>query len=169
LAPRLLLGLHEPLLEALVLPTEVFTRPEEVKLTLSKNLEAAVRSKYEDRWRRLDKNIYQIDVESLEESEPRLIEYDFSFDKGLPLNELFEKRPPKAWIERDFFIHLERFYAINEKEGLIRVSFGSFDRPEHKYILVKEGGAAYYPRPPVKTATNFRAHERLRGWIECAT
>ncbi len=148
---------------------EVFTRPKEVRLTLSKNLEAAVRSKYEDRWRRMEKNIYQIDVESLEESKPRLQEYDFSFKKALPLNKLFEKRPEKAWIERDYFIHLERFYAINEREGLVRLSFGSFDRPEHKFILLKGGEAAYYPRPPVKTATNFRAHMKIREWLECAT
>ncbi len=148
---------------------ELFTRPKEVKLTLSKNLEAAVRSKYEDRWRRMDKNIYQIDVESLEESKPRLSEYDFSFKRVLPLNELFEKKPEKAWIERDHFVHLERFYAINERDGLVRLSFGSFDRPEHKFILIEEGRAAYYPRPPVKTATNYRAHNKIREWLECAT
>ena len=148
---------------------EVFTHPKEVKLRLYKNLEAAVRSKYEDRWRKLEKNIYEIHVESLEDSEQRVSEYDFSFENALPLKELFEKKPEKAWIEKDFFVHVERFYSIGEKEGLIRISFGSFDRPEHKFVLIKESGAQYYPHPPVKTATNYKAHLKIREWIQCAT
>ncbi|BBG66075.1 tRNA (guanine46-N7-)-methyltransferase [Hydrogenimonas sp.] len=148
---------------------EVFTRPERVKLTLKKNLEAAVRSKYEDRWRRMGKNIYEVHVESLEVSEPREERYDFSFGKPLSIGELFAKKPEKASVESDFFVHFERFYAIDERDGLIRVSFGSFDRPEHKFVLVRGGSAEYYPHAPVNTATNYKAHRMIREWVECAT
>ncbi len=146
---------------------EVFTKKERVKLTLFKNIEAAVRSKYEDRWLRMGKNIYEIHVESLSTSDPRQESYDFSFLTPESLSGLFERRPTKAWIERDFFVHLERFYSINGNDGLVRLSFGSFDRPEHKFVLVRDGVASYYPHAPVATRTNYMAHRLIREWIEC--
>ncbi|WP_457594612.1 tRNA (guanosine(46)-N7)-methyltransferase TrmB [Hydrogenimonas sp.] len=148
---------------------ETFTRPRRVKLTLMKNMEAAVRSKYEDRWRRLEKNIYEIHVEALESSEPRNESYDFSFKRPCAISELFAKKPEKAWIEKEFFVHVERLYAINGEEGLVRLSFGSFDRPEHKFVLIRGGEARYYPHAPVPTRTNEMAHRRIREWIECET
>ena len=147
---------------------EVFTKPDRVRLTLEKNGEAAVKSKYEERWLRQEKDIYEIRVESLEMSEERELAADFSFPCAPSLKALFEKRPQKAWIERDFFVHVERFYAIGETEGLIRVSLGSFDRPEHKFLLIREGRAIYYPHDPVATRTNAEAHRRLKEWL-CET
>ncbi len=148
---------------------ELFTGLERVKLKLFKNMEAAVRSKYEDRWRRMQKNIYEIHLESLSLSEPKAESYDFSFRKSRTIRELFENRASKASVQKEFFVHFERFYAINEKDGLVRLSFGSFDRPEHKYILIEGGEASYYPHEPVGTATNYAAHEAIREWIECET
>ena len=144
---------------------EVFTRPEQVRLRFEKNLEAAVRSKYEERWRRMEKDIYEIHVESLERSPERSVEVDFSFPEGASLSKLFEKRPPKALLTPECFVHVERFYAINEEDGLIRVSLGSFDRPEHKFVLIRNKKASYYPHPPVATQTNRKAHEILREWF----
>jgi tRNA (guanine-N7-)-methyltransferase len=147
---------------------EVFTKPDRVRLTLEKNGEAAVKSKYEERWLRQEKDIYEIRMESLEMSEERELAADFSFPCAPSLKALFEKRPQKAWIERDFFVHVERFYAIGETEGLIRVSLGSFDRPEHKFLLIRDGRAIYYPHDPVATRTNAEAHRRLKEWL-CET
>lgn len=145
---------------------ELFASLDRVKLKLFKNMEAAVRSKYEDRWRRLEKNIYEIHLESLQNSEPRSGSYDFSFKSCRPISELFSQKPAKAIVKEEFFLHFERFYAINETEGLIRLSFGSFERPEHKYILLRNAQASYYPYAPVATTTNHRAHQKIREWIE---
>ncbi|WP_456390350.1 tRNA (guanosine(46)-N7)-methyltransferase TrmB [Hydrogenimonas sp.] len=146
---------------------EVFAKPKNVKLTLEKNLEGAVRSKYEDRWLRMNKNIYEIHVESLEASPDKVFEGSFSFPGDLSISELYAKKPSKAWVKPDCFAHVERFYAINEKEGLIRVALGSVERPEHKYILIHGEKTVYYPQNPVKTATNLRAHKILLEWMNC--
>jgi len=145
---------------------EVFTKPKQVRLTLEKNLEAAVRSKYEDRWRRMEKDIYEIHVTSLETSPERTIDIDFTLPEGLSIGKLFEKRPKKAWVKPDCFVHIERFYAINEDDGLLRLSLGSFDRPEHKFILIQNGHASYYPHTPVATQTNHKAHQILLEWFD---
>jgi len=144
---------------------EVFTKPKQVRLTLEKNLEAAVRSKYEDRWRRMEKDIYEIHVTSLETSPERKLDLDFTLPKGVSIGELFKKRPQKAWVRADCFVHIERFYAINEDDGLLRLSLGSFDRPEHKFILIQNGHAEYYPHTPVVTQTNHKAHQILLEWF----
>ncbi len=147
---------------------ETFMGLEELKMTLCKNLDSPVRSKYEDRWRRLEKNIYEIHVESLKESKQSEERFDFTFSKAPSLSTLFSKKPAKAWIREDFFVHIERFYAINKDEGMVRLSFGSFDRPEHKFILIRNEKALYYPHAPVATKTNFRAHQMIAKWIENA-
>lgn len=144
---------------------EVFTRPRRMRLTLEKNGEAAVRSKYEDRWRRLNKNIYEIHLQCLESSPPKRIDRDFSIPCAPTISAVTAAKPAKAMIEGDHFVHIERIYAIDEKSGLIRLSFGSFDRPEHKYILIQEGGARYYPHDPVATRTNRNAHEKVKEWL----
>ncbi len=144
---------------------EVFTRPERVRLTLEKNAEAAVRSKYEDRWLRMNKNIYEIHLESLESSPPRKLEADFSFGCSAEIGELFARRPKGAWLAENHFVHLERFYAFNERDGLVRVSLGSFDRPEHLYLRIEGGEVHYFPHNPVATFTNLDAHRRLKEWI----
>ena len=145
---------------------EVFTKPKHVKLTLEKNGEAAIKSKYEERWLRHKKDIYEIRVESLEESNLKNTDVSFDFLQNLSISSLFKQKPKSAWVENRSFAHIERFYAINEKDGLIRLSLGSFDRPEHKFILIEDGKPKYYPYDPVKTETNHKAHQIILKWIQ---
>ncbi|HIP15468.1 MAG TPA: tRNA (guanosine(46)-N7)-methyltransferase TrmB [Sulfurimonas autotrophica] len=145
---------------------EVFTKPKHVKLTLEKNSESAIKSKYEERWLRYKKDIYEIRVESLEVSEQKSFDIIFDFPKKIGIASLFHKAPKSAWVENGCFAHIERFYAINEEDGLIMVSLGNFDRPEHKFILIKKGEAKYYPYEPVKTETNYKAHQIILKWMQ---
>ena len=147
---------------------EIFTRPKRVRFTVEKNGEAAVRSKYEERWLRQEKDIYEVHVEAPEISEERKITKDFSFPCAPSVTELYQKRPQKATIKEDFFVHFERFYSINGQEGLVRVSLGSFDRPEHKFLLNRNGKVFYYPHEPVATQTNLKAHRAIKEWL-CET
>ncbi len=148
---------------------EVFTRPRKVRLSLEKNADAAVKSKYEERWLRLRKDIYEIRFESLERSPCKRTIGAFDFcSRDLAISELFKRKPSKANVAEGYFVHLERFYAIDERRGLVRVSLGSFDRPEHKYLFLSDEGANYYPHKPVATGTNLKAHHALKEWL-CAT
>jgi tRNA (guanine-N7-)-methyltransferase len=44
---------------------------------------------------------------------------------------------------------------------LIKCAFGSFDRPEHKYVFLEEDGCRYFVSEPVKTTVNLQAHQKL--------
>jgi len=144
---------------------EVFLRPRTCRLSVEKNAEAAVRSKYEDRWRRLQKDIYEVRVTALETSAPRAQLPAFDFDGSDGFEALLARRPEKSFVTDDFFVHFERFYRIGEDDGVIRLSFGSFDRPEHKYLILKEGGVRYFPEGPVPTAANAKAHQYIKEWL----
>jgi tRNA (guanine-N7-)-methyltransferase len=50
---------------------------------------------------------------------------------------------------------------VSEKSFLIKCAFGSFDRPEHKYIFLAEEGCRYFVSEPVKTTVNLHAHQKL--------
>jgi tRNA (guanine-N7-)-methyltransferase len=44
---------------------------------------------------------------------------------------------------------------------MLRLSMGSFDRPEHLYLIVADGELRYYPELPLKSRSNLRAHKHL--------
>lgn len=133
---------------------------------IRKNADLEVTSKYEARWRRMQKDIYDVYVKSLFHSEEKKIEGEFNFDivkyKYGALKCL--KRTPIRF-ER-FFVHIERVYRIGEENTLLKCSFGSFDRPEHKYIVLGKEEKRYVASPPVKTAVNLNAHIALMEIIE---
>jgi tRNA (guanine-N7-)-methyltransferase len=76
------------------------------------------------------------------------------------------KLPKEAILTPDHFVHFEKRYKMATKKGaLLKCSFGSFDRPEHKLIIVQENDTFYYPQPPVMTATNNNAHKTIGEYI----
>jgi tRNA (guanine-N7-)-methyltransferase len=132
-------------------------------MEISKNSEAPIRSKYEDRWQRQEKDIYTIRLYSDEESRPLHQVFDFSFyGDPRPISELL-RLESQAILKPDHFVHFERRYILSENNGvIIKCSFGSFDRPEHKFIIVSESGVFYYPQIPVRSSVNSNAHQTIR-------
>ncbi|MFT7878899.1 MAG: tRNA (guanosine(46)-N7)-methyltransferase TrmB [Sulfurimonas sp.] len=127
-----------------------------------KNEALEVTSKYEARWRRQEKDIYDVYVKCLTESEPKALEMDFNFNAVKYIQGIEKKFSKKAMVFDGFFIHFERLFKIGEEKLLIKCAFGSFDRPEHKYILLGRDQCRYFASVPVKTMVNFKAHEKMK-------
>ena len=52
--------------------------------------------------------------------------------------------------------------AYTLRDGVMfRISMGSFDRPEHLYLLVKKEEIFYYPALPLRSKSNLVAHKIL--------
>lgn len=139
---------------------ETFIAFNKTTLHISKNKDIAVTSKYEDRWRKMEKNIYDVTMINDEES-PRLsLDGSFEFlDVGLSDDEILRLYKK---IERfdGGFIHFERSYRL--KDGvMLRLSMGSYDKPEHVYVIAKGARAFYYPKAPLKSKSNLAAHKFL--------
>jgi len=140
---------------------ETFFSVPKVEVEVRKNEALEVTSKYEARWLRQEKDIYDVYVKCTQESEPRSLNVDFNFNDVKYTPRIEERLPKKALVFEGYFIHFERVYKISEESILIKCAFGSFDRPEHKYILLEKEGCRYFVSPPVKTTVNFQAHQKL--------
>ncbi|MBU0633396.1 tRNA (guanosine(46)-N7)-methyltransferase TrmB [bacterium] len=145
---------------------ETFISRLKVKLQINKNQDIAIVSKYEDRWRKMEKNIYDITMTNEEESEPLHVNDDFSFD--IKQNDHAILASLNSVIRKfdEGFIHIERAYNVdNEDAMLFRISMGSFDRPEHLYVLVNDTSRRYFPKPPLKSSANLMAHKILNEML----
>jgi len=139
---------------------ETFINFNKTVLHINKNKDIAIVSKYEDRWRKMEKNIYDVTMINEEESEELSIEGTFEFSKGkASFEELLKLHQTTERFEGGF-IHFERAYIL--QDGImLRLSMGSFDRPEHLYLIVKENSVSYYPELPLKSRSNLMSHQYL--------
>ncbi|SFV64305.1 tRNA (guanine46-N7-)-methyltransferase [hydrothermal vent metagenome] len=138
-----------------------------VDVHIVKNNQLAITSKYEERWRKQEKDIYEVHLISHTLSEQVDREIEFSFGGCKYREKLEENIPSDAIVEESFFIHFERIYTIGEGGLLIKCAFGSFDRPEHKYIIIDQNNSRYYPSTPVKTDVNYKAHKKIMEYLKC--
>ena len=140
---------------------ETFFSVPKVEVEVRKNEALEVTSKYEARWLRQEKDIYDVYVKCTQESEDKQVAIDFNFIDVEYTQGIEDRLPQKALVFDGYFIHFERVYKISEQSLLIKCAFGSFDRPEHKYILLEEDTCRYFVSAPVKTTVNFYAHQKL--------
>ncbi len=140
---------------------ETFFSVPKVEVEVRKNEALEVTSKYEARWLKQEKDIYDVYVKATEISEEKHVIIDFNFNDVKYTHDIENRLPKKALVYDGYFVHFERLYQISDKSLFIKCAFGSFDRPEHKYILVEEESCRYFVSPPVKTTVNFQAHQKL--------
>ena len=139
---------------------ETFIAFNKTVLHINKNKDIAVSSKYEDRWKKMEKNIYDLTMINEEESAALTIEGDFSFEDSKLTFEDIAAFNDKTFRFDGGFIHVERVYKTADG-AMLRLSMGSFDRPEHLYILINDGVVSYYPEEPLKSRSNLHAHKQL--------
>lgn len=144
---------------------ETFTALKKVSLEILKNRDIAVSSKYEDRWKRMDKNIYDVTMICEEESPPLNLEGNFEFEERANDFDALEKLNEKTERFEDGFIHFERLYLIGNERIMYRISMGSFDRPEHLYLMLGRNETSYFPSLPVRSRSNLKAHAFLKSLL----
>jgi len=141
---------------------ETFIAFNKTTLHINKNKDIAISSKYEDRWKKMEKNIYDVTMINEEFSDELSLEGNFDFDDVRLSSEEIIKLHGVTKKFDGGFIHFERVYYT--KEGvMIRISMGSFDRPEHLYVLVDAKKTFYFPCFPLKSKSNLNAHNFLNG------
>ncbi len=140
---------------------ETFFSVPKVQLEIRKNEALEVTSKYEARWLRQEKDIYDVYVTCKEESSEKNEIIDFNFIDVKYTKGIEERLPKKALVFDGYFIHFERIFKVTDESLLIKCAFGSFDRPEHKYIFLQKESCRYFVSEPVKTGVNLLAHQKL--------
>ncbi len=140
---------------------ETFFSVSKVEVEVRKNEALEVTSKYEARWKRQEKDIYDVYVASKEVSKEKKVAHDFNFNIVKYRNGLEDELPKKALVFDGYFVHFERMFKTEDEKLLIKCAFGSFDRPEHKYILLDKTSCRYFVSSPVKTTVNYEAHKKI--------
>ena len=139
---------------------ETFIALNKAKLEVNKNQEIAISSKYEDRWKKMEKNIYDITLINEEISPAIKIEGSFEFKSGLDEARLTKLNATTQKLEGGF-VHFERLYKTSDGRMMARISMGSFERPEHLYVIIGTEKSYYFPTQPVPSQINFAIHKHL--------
>ncbi len=142
---------------------EIFSSPGKVEFRVDKNRELEVISKYEARWRRQSKDIYTVTLKNSQLSKEKNLNYSFEFEEYERCD--VDSLKSMKFVAEDYFVSIQRVYKLSgdDKSGVVlELSFGSFERPESKYLLIRNSTAEYIPDIPVPIETNFKAHNELR-------
>ena len=145
---------------------ETFFAVPSVEVEVRKNVALEVTSKYEARWQKQEKDIYDVYVHAKEESKPRTLEVDFNFFSVKYSEDMEKELPKEPLVFEDYFVHFERLFKSAENILLVKCAFGSFDRPEHKYILINQSSCRYFVSSPVKTKVNYKAHKKIMELLD---
>ncbi|HFZ5008130.1 TPA: tRNA (guanosine(46)-N7)-methyltransferase TrmB [Campylobacter jejuni] len=134
------------------------------KFSLRKNENLEISSKYEDRWKKQEKNIYDLwvwnfnqECKNYELNEFNLSSVKFSKEDLKRIEQNFKNITIK---KDDFFLHFESIYKQDENL-LLKVAFGAFNKPEHCYLhLDKTIDFAF--KEPFKIQENIKAINELK-------
>jgi tRNA (guanine-N7-)-methyltransferase len=140
---------------------ETFFSVPKVEVEVRKNEALEVTSKYEARWLKQEKDIYDVYVKCPSQSKAKEASIEFNFNGVKYTQGIEEKLPKKALVYDGYFVHFERSFRSSDGSLFIKCAFGSFDRPEHKYILLENEACRYFVSEPVKTTVNLLAHTKL--------
>ncbi len=136
-----------------------------IEIDINKN--PAITSKYEDRWLRQEKKIYDLKLYCDFESEDKIINRDFSFDEGIKFENIKDKLEKQKPIVKDgFFVHFEHVYKIDENKGLLELTLGDFNRPLSKFIYFEDGKISYYQENPIPTSANIKSHQFINEYLK---
>jgi tRNA (guanine-N7-)-methyltransferase len=125
---------------------------------IKKNKDLEISSKYEDRWKKMEKNIYDIILTNEEISKELELDFDFDFDFDVAIDNFSINKKP--YVFDGFVVHFEREFKIDEKTSVIKLTMGAFDRPEHLYLMT--GTKPKYINKPLKLRLNYQAHKEIK-------
>ncbi len=144
---------------------ETFNALNRYDLQIKKNHALPVSSKYEDRWRRQEKNIYDIILTNEEISAPKKVIEPLTFQENFPFSTA-KKRFQNITIKKeDYFVHFEEIYEIDANSGLIKLSMGAFEKPEHKFLLFNENKLQYFPKHTISINQNIKSHMLIKEYF----
>lgn len=132
---------------------------------VKKNAELEITSKYEDRWRKMEKDIYDVILTNEIAAEPIPKLGILHFDEEVDFSKIRDAFKDDLLRGDGFFVHFEELFEIDDKSGLIRLSFGANERNEKCFIQIQEGKVTYLPETILATKNNSAAHNLIKEWF----
>jgi tRNA (guanine-N7-)-methyltransferase len=139
---------------------------EKSEIRVKKNAQIEVSSKYEDRWVRREKNIYDILFTNRVNSPPLTQPKKLTFDQKLSFGAIRERFHSNIMRSKHAFVRFEKIFSdASGDNGAIKLSFGAYEKSEHQYITVIDGEVAYFPSSPIPSRENTEAHQMIEKFI----
>ncbi len=133
------------------------------KSTIVKNQNLEVSSKYEDRWKRMGKDIWDLTIYSQTKSPEISLDRDFTFNLKnqftfAKIQSFITKKPI---VKEEYMVHFSYSFELSETSGIIHISMGSFNKPFCVYLLIDGENVSYFVSTPVPTTPNHKAHKLI--------
>lgn len=145
---------------------EEFLKLNKLNISINKNKNLDISSKYEDRWKKQAKDIYDITLKNEEFSEKKRKINKIGFDRPYEFGKIVKNFYKMVKKEKDFFLHVENIFIINENEGVIKISFGASAKNERVYVEFFKDRVSYFPDNILETKANRKAHNFFIEWLD---
>jgi tRNA (guanine-N7-)-methyltransferase len=132
------------------------------EVLIEKNSSLEIVSKYEDRWRKQNKDIYNITFKNKFISDDTLCREDFLFEEKIHLDNIESLIKHDVLVYEKYFVNFQRYYKIENSGYLLKVSFGDFNKPEHTYIEIIDKRAKYFLDKPISSSANMLSHKNIK-------
>lgn len=129
------------------------------------NEDGPIRSKYEDRWLRQGKDIFEMKIYPQTTSEETELQCDFSFDDTEQTLINIEALPQKPYLDDHVLVSFEDRLICENGDFALKVTFGDKHKPQRKYIISSGGDIAFYPSKPIFTKTNAKAFTIIKEFL----
>jgi len=144
---------------------DLFLSLQKCEIVIRKNNDIEISSKYEDRWKKMEKNIYDIILTNKEISKEKEKLIPEKFEKEINFSNIYSNFSNKIIRENDFFVHFENIYKIDNNSGVIKISFGSFDKSEHRYLMITNNQINYLPNKFAFTKQNILSDKKIKEYL----
>ncbi len=134
---------------------EQMLKYKQADIRIQKNRDLDITSKYEARWKRMQKAIYEVHFSSMQVSDEKQTPDELGFDFEVMQNS-FSKQ---TMLKDGYFVNFEKNYTINENDFLWKIALGDTANVEHCYIIVQDKKARYFPKKLYATKNNLLAHK----------
>jgi len=127
-----------------------------------KNRELAVSSKYEDRWKRMERDIFDLIFVNRENSEPLETQTDYGFDDiRITYAEAVEKLKEQIIAQDSILLKMSLHHPLPGDDGMIKLVLGPIQFPQTIFLYIRNRLPQYYPEAPLSIPENRLAHEAL--------
>lgn len=133
-------------------------------IEVKKNEPAEIVSKYEDRWLRKGKDIFEMKVYPQKSDSSQKIKADFSFD-GSVKGESLKNLPKEAMITDGILVSFGDLLFSKSGNFALKVTFGDSARPDSRYIVSLDGKLSYYPFAPLCVEGSVMAHKIIKEFL----
>ncbi|GHV59506.1 tRNA (guanine-N(7)-)-methyltransferase [Campylobacterota bacterium] len=138
---------------------EMLGKFDDITVEKRENCASDITSKYEARWQKMGRDIYDVIVTNNAERIYDALACDFDFDQSVAPQVITDKIAELFEINDNFIIKTREVFYLSNGGFICQIVFGSL--PQIIYLLCVNDRVSYYPIKPYLSANNILAHQAL--------